>query len=423
MAGASWLMTHLMDEAERQFSSLVELQRDLHAHPEIGYEEKRTSARVAEELSRLGLEPRTGVVETGVIADLCGEAPGDTLALRVDMDAFPIDEAPGLAWRSRYPGAAHVCGHDAHTAIGIGVARVLARVKAQLKGTIRFIFQPAEERPLVEDEGERPYREGVRAVSAAELMIRSGALEPDVKAVFGLHLWPALPTGRIGIEQGAAMAGVANFLASVYGRSAHGAMPDQGVDAIAVTAQLLSMLQLISSRQKPPSEPLVITVGTIRGGDRRNVIADRVDITGTVRALSSELLRNTVPGHLRAMFDGVTSAMGASYDLEYYPLIAPVMNDAALVQGARAAVASVLGGQAVVPDMEKAMTSEDFACFAERLPGLYIKIGCTAPGQPVLPLHFRGFRFDESAIKYGVAAMAAIICDRLATGDRDGLEV
>jgi metal-dependent amidase/aminoacylase/carboxypeptidase family protein len=162
----------------------------------------------------------------------------------------------------------------------------------------------------------------------------------------------------------------------------------------------------------------VITVGTIRGGDRRNVIPDRVDITGTVRALSSDLLTEMVPRHMRAVFDGVTAAMDASYDLEYYPLIVPVMNDPALVGGARSAVAEVMGPQAVATGLEKAMTSEDFACFAERVPGLYMKIGCTPRGgdggAPVLPLHFRGFRFDESAIRHGVLAMAAAVCGRLA---------
>lgn len=411
-------MTHdlgpLLARVDQDFDWLVEFQRDLHAHPEMGFEEHRTAARVAEEMESLRLEVRTGLVETGVTADLCGRHDGDVLALRVDMDAFPIEEADGLPWRSCKPGVAHVCGHDAHTTIGIGVARALAPVRDRLKGTVRFIFQPAEERPRVIEEGERPYLEGVQAVSAAQLMIEAGVLEaPRVKSVYGLHLWPWLSTGQVGIEEGPAMAGAANFTASIHGRGSHGAAPHDGVDSIVAVAHVLSMMQTIVSRQTPPAEPLVITVGTIRGGDRRNVIADRVDITGTVRAISRELLREVVPERMHAVLDGVCRALGATYDLDYYPLILPVMNDSALARAAREAVAAALGSEAVVASMERAMTSEDFSCYSERVPGLYLKIGCTRPGEEVVPLHNRAFRFDEEAIRTGTKALVATLAARL----------
>ena len=406
--------TSLREAAERHFPYLVELQRDLHAHPEYGFEETRTAGRVAHEMRSLGLEVRTGVVRTGVVATLSGRQDGEAVALRVDMDALPIEEADGLAWRSRTPGLAHVCGHDAHTAIGVGVARVLAELGGELPGTVRFIFQPAEERPLVEGEGESPYWDGVRAVSAAELMLREGVLDsPSISAIYGLHLWPWLTVGKVGVEEGPAMGGVANFRARLHGRSAHGATPQAGVDAIITMAQALCALQTIVARETTPGEPLVVTVGTIRGGDRRNVIADQVDITGTVRALSASLLSEIVPARLRAIFDGVTAAAGASYDLEYYPLIAPVMNDRKLAESARRAVAEALGDEAVVPVLDRAMTSEDFACFAQRVPGLYLKIGCREPGAEMVPLHNRAFRFDPRALLTGTIAASSSIIARL----------
>ncbi|MHB0878506.1 MAG: M20 metallopeptidase family protein [Anaerolineae bacterium] len=404
----------IIAEAERQFDSLVELQRDLHAHPEIGYEENRTAARLAEEMRALGLEVRTGLAYTGVTGTLSGGRDGAAVAVRADMDAFPIEEAEGLPWRSQNAGAAHVCGHDAHTAIVVGVARVLTALRGDLAGRVRFIFQPAEERPLVQDEEERPYWEGVRAVPAAQLMVNAGVLRnPDIQAVYGLHLWPWLPAGQIGIEEGPAMAGVANFRARVLGKGAHGAAPHSGVDAIAAMAQIIGMLQLIVSRQTDPSEPLVVTVGTIRGGDRRNVIADRVDITGTVRCVSAKVLRQDVPRQMRAIIAGVTEALGADYVLEYDPVIGPTMNDPALAEAARRAVAGALGDGAVVPALERAMTGEDFSRYAEAIPGLYMKVGCTTPGQPLVPLHNRAFVFDPAAIRHGVIALASAVVDKL----------
>lgn len=408
-------LRRLLSQVDEDFDHLVEFQRDLHAHPEMGFEEHRTAARVAEELRDLGLEVRTGLVGTGVVATLHGDSEGEAVGLRVDMDAFPIEEAEGLPWRSQNPGVAHVCGHDAHTTMGVGVARVLTAAKSQLRGSVTFIFQPAEERPKVIEEGERPYLEGVRAVSAAELMIQEGAMDsPPVQAVYGLHLWPWLQAGQIGIEEGPAMAGAANFTASIHGHGSHGAAPHAGVDSIVAVSHVLSMLQTIVSRQTPPSEPLVITVGTIRGGDRRNVVADRVDITGTVRGISAELLREVVPDRMHAILDGVCRALGASYDLDYFPLILPVVNDVELARGSREAVAAALGPGAVVASLERAMTSEDFACFSSRVPGLYLKIGCTRPGEELVPLHNRAFRFDEEAIRAGTKAMVATLATRLA---------
>ncbi|MGI6208319.1 MAG: M20 metallopeptidase family protein [Anaerolineae bacterium] len=404
----------LLSRVDQDFDWLVEFQRDLHAYPEMGYEEKRTAARVAEEMERLGLEVQTGLVETGVVAILRGGREGAAVALRVDMDGFPIEEAEGLPWRSRNPGVAHVCGHDAHTTIGVGVARALASVRDSLKGSVTFIFQPAEERPRVVEEGERPYLEGVRAVPAAQMLVDAGVLDsPVVQAVYGLHLWPWLPAGQIGIEEGPAMAGVANFTASIFGRGSHGAAPHAGVDSIVAVAHVLSMLQTIVSRQAPPAEPLVITVGTIRGGDRRNVVADRVDITGTVRSNSTELLREVVPERMHAVLDGVCRALGASYELDYFPVIPSVINDVGLARETRQAVGAALGPQAVVETLERAMTSEDFACYSSRVPGLYMKIGCTRPGEEVIPLHNRAFRFDEEALRAGTKALVATLAARV----------
>ncbi len=404
----------LMARVDRDFDWLVAFQRDLHAHPEMGYEEHRTAAKVADELERIGLEVSTGWLGTGVTAMLRGAMDGPTVALRVDMDAFPIEEAEGLEWRSCNPGVSHACGHDAHTSIGVGVARALAAERERLRGTVKLIFQPAEERPRVENEGEKPYLEGVRATSAAELLVREGILDsPKVAEVYGLHLWPWLLAGQVGIEEGPSMAGAANFTASLFGQGSHAAAPHTGVDSIVAVAHVLSLMQTIVSRQTPPGEPLVITVGTIRGGDRRNVVADRVDITGTVRSNSSELIRESVPQQMHAVLDGVCRALGARYELDYYPLILPVINDAALARASREVVSAALGEQAVVATLDRAMTSEDFACFSSRVPGLYMKIGCGWRGEEVIPLHNRAFRFDEEALRVGAKAMALTLASRL----------
>jgi len=405
----------ILARIDADFGWLVAFQRDLHSHPEMGYEEHRTAAHVAAALEELGLTVSSGLLGTDVTAVLEGGGDGPTLALRVDMDAFPIEEADGLPWRSLEPGVSHACGHDAHTTIGVGVARALAPVRERLRGRVKFIFQPAEERPRVDDEGEKPYLEGVRATSAAELLVRAGILDsPRVDEVYGLHLWPWLNAGQVGIEEGPAMAGAANFTASVFGQGSHAAAPHTGVDSIVAVAHILSLMQTIVSRQTSPGEPLVITVGTIRGGDRRNVVADRVDITGTVRSNSAELIREAVPRQMHAVLDGVCRALGARYELDYYPLILPVMNDVGLARAAREAVGSVLGEQAVIGSLDRAMTSEDFACFSSRVPGLYIKVGCTRPGDPIIPLHNRAFHFDEEALRVGTKAVALILASRLA---------
>lgn len=404
----------LLRSIDGDFEWLVAFQRDLHAHPELGYEERRTADRVVEEMRRLGLGVTTGLLGTGVTARLEGGSDGPTLALRVDMDAFPIEEAEGLEWRSCNPGVSHACGHDAHTTIGVGVARALAVQRERLHGRVKFIFQPAEERPRVEDEGEKPYLEGVRATSAAELLVRDGILDaPSVEEVYGLHLWPWLPVGKVGIEEGPAMAGAANFTVSVFGQGSHAAAPHTGVDSIVAVAHILTLLQTIVSRQTSPGEPLVITVGTIRGGDRRNVVADRVDITGTVRSNSADLIREAVPRQMNAVLDGVCCALGAKYELDYYPLILPVINDADLARASREVVGRALGEEAVVTTLDRAMTSEDFACYSSRVPGLYMKVGCTGPGAEVIPLHNRAFRFDEEALRVGTKAMALTLAGRL----------
>lgn len=404
----------LLARIDRDFDWMMGFQRDLHAHPEMGYEEHRTAAKVVQALEELGLEVTAGWLGTGVTALLRGSEEGHTLALRVDMDAFPIEEADGLEWRSCNPGVSHACGHDAHTTIGLGVARALAAVRESFRGNVKFIFQPAEERPRVEDEGEKPYLEGVRATSAAELLVREGILDkPAVSEVYGLHLWPWLPAGQVGIEEGPAMAGAANFTASLFGQGSHAAAPHTGVDSIVAVAHVLTLMQTIVSRQTSPGEPLVITVGTIRGGDRRNVVADRVDITGTVRSNSTELIRESVPRQMHAVLDGVCRALGARYDLDYYPLILPVINDAALARASREVVATAMGELAVVTTLGRAMTSEDFACYSSRVPGLYMKVGCGWPGEEVIPLHNRAFRFDEEAMRVGAKAMALTLAARL----------
>ncbi len=396
--------------AHRLWPELIRLQRELHEHPELGFEEHRTAQLIATRLAAAGCALQAGIAGTGVVAEIPGRCRERSVLVRVDIDAFPIGEATGLPWASRVPGVSHACGHDAHAAIGVGVALLLQSMPALPAVTAKVLFQPAEERPLCEEGGDRPYREGARATPAAAIVIREGILEnPPVQAAFGLHLWPWLQVGQVGVGTGPAMAGVANFLITLMGQSAHAAVPHEGIDTLLASAHLLTMLQSLVARQTAPGEPLVVNVGTIRGGDRRNVVADRVDMTGTVRSVRLELLAERVPERLRAMLEGLAQALGVRYELEYEVLLGPVVNEPALTERTQKAIAAVLGQAAVVCALGPAMTSEDFALYAGQVPAVYLKIGCTAAGERPIPLHSRGFRFDERAMLVGLQAMAAAV--------------
>ncbi|HEX5706916.1 MAG TPA: M20 family metallopeptidase, partial [Pyrinomonadaceae bacterium] len=290
--------------AEAMRERLVAQRRDFHMNPELSNREERTSRVVAERLRAIGLtDVKTGVARHGVTAILKGGRPGPVVAVRADMDALPIREARDVPYKSRNEGVMHACGHDVHTTVELGVAEVLAGMRAEIPGTIKFIFQPAEEGPPAGEEG------------GARLMIKEGALEnPRPSAIFGLHTEPNLQAGQIGFHSGPAMASSDLFRITIKGKSSHGAQPQNGIDSVVVAAECVTAIQNIRSRRIDPLEPLVISVGSIHGGNRFNVIAGEVRLTGTVRTHNDEV-RTRVKAMMQETLANVTAAYGATFEL------------------------------------------------------------------------------------------------------------
>jgi amidohydrolase len=378
-------------EAESLRAQLVAWRRDLHRHPELSFRETRTATLVARTLGELGYEVRTGVGHTGVVALLQGGRPGPSVLLRADMDALPIQELSEAPYASQTPGVMHACGHDGHVAVGLGAATLLARHAAELPGRVIFLFQPAEE-----------------GDGGARAMIAEGALaDPTPDAAFALHLWNQIPLGRVCAQAGPMMAASDVLRITVRGRGGHGALPHETVDAIAVTAQVLSALQTIVSRNVDPQETAVLTIGTVHGGTAFNVIAETVELQGTVRTFSPAV-RETVLARLRVLLDGVTAGMGARYDLTVQGVAPTVVNDPGASEIARAAAVQVVGNTAVAwcPPL---MISEDFSEYQKHVPGCFMLLGA---GNPELafnaPHHNPRFDFDERALPIGAALLATV---------------
>jgi amidohydrolase len=383
-------VSEIRAEAEALRAQLIAWRRDLHQHPELGFEVTRTAGIVARTLGELGYEVRTGVGRSGVVALLHGGLPGPTVMLRADMDALPIQEINDAPYTSQTPGVMHACGHDGHVAIGLGTATLLARHAAELPGRVLFVFQPAEE-------GE----------GGAAAMVADGALDdPRPDAAFGLHLWNAMPVGRVTAQAGPLMASADTLRIIVRGRGGHGALPHETVDAVAVTGQVLSALQTIVSRNVDPQETAVLTIGTVHGGTAFNVIAETVEMQGTIRTFSPAV-RETVLTRLRVLLDGVTAGLGARYDLHVQEMTGTVVNDPAMAEIARTAAVQVAGSTAVAWHAPL-MVSEDFAEFARRVPACFMLLGS---GNAELglnaPHHNPRFDFDEHVLPLGVTLLAA----------------
>lgn len=382
------IIPDFLSEADAQLSQLIAWRRDLHQHPELGFEVRRTAGIVAQTLGRLGYEVRTGVGQTGVVALLHGGRPGPTVMLRADMDALPIQEINDAPYASQVAGMMHACGHDGHVAIGLGTAKLLAEHAAELPGRVLFVFQPAEE-----------------GQGGAAAMIADGALaDPVPDAAFGLHLWNTMPMGRVVAQAGPLMAAADILRITVRGRGGHGALPHETVDAVAVTGQVLSALQTIVSRNVDPQETAVLTIGMVQGGTAFNIIAETVEMQGTIRTFSP-IVRETVLTRLRVLLDGVTAGLGATYELEVQEMTSAVFNDPAMTEIARAAALQVVGSTAVAwhPPL---MVSEDFSEFAKRVPACFMLIGS---GNAELglnaPHHNPHFDFDERVLPVGVALL------------------
>jgi len=387
----------LLNRALALSDHLVELRRDLHRHPELGYQETRTSGVAAREVGAAGFQVRRGVARTGVVAELASGV-GPTVALRADMDALPIQEETGLPWASTVPGLMHACGHDAHTSILVGAARILADLHGEgalPPGRVRLLFQPSEEG--MDDEGK----------SGARRMVEEGAME-GVDGVAGLHVASHLPSGRIHLEPGPFFAGSDEARVTVRGRGAHAARAHEGVDALVLAAQGVVAAQQVVSRRLAPDERGVLTLATIHGGQAPNIVADRVELTGTLRYFEPSVKRRLREG-LVASFAHV-EAWGGRAHVHFQDGYPPVVNDPALTGRLRSALAGIVGTDGFL-EAPATMAAEDFGFLAREAPGVFFWLGAALP-QPRAH-HHPEFDIDEDVLPLGAALLARAAIEML----------
>ena len=385
--------TAISEETRRIEPALIEIRRDIHANPELGFEEVRTAGVVQRKLEKLGIAHRTGIGRTGVVGTIEGGRPGPVLAIRADMDALPIHEQTGLPFVSRIEGRMHACGHDIHTSTLLGVAAVLQRFSPQLAGTVKLVFQPAEE-----------------LLTGAAAMIEDGVLEaPSVDMALGFHNHPDMPVGRFGYVHGACLAASDRFDLYVSGKSGHAAHPDDAVDPIVAAASLITQLQTVVSREVKPIHPAVVTVGAIHAGTVHNIIPDRVHLRGTVRTLHTQS-RAIAEAAIHRLCAGLEQSMRVSCELQYVQGVPPLFNDEGVLERTVGSVRAQFGD--VVDKGEPSLGGEDFALFANRVPAFQLRVGSGTPGRAD-KLHNSGYQPDESCIGLGVQALSRAALDLL----------
>ena len=407
--GAQDWLARIEAEARRIEPQIVQIRHQIHQNPELSNREEKTAALVAGYLRDLGLDVKTGVAKHGVVALLRGGRPGPVVAVRADMDALPVTEQTDLPFASKVRatyqgqevGVMHACGHDVHTAVQLGVAAVLAAVKADLPGTVKFIFQPAEE-------GAPPGEEG-----GASLMVKEGALaDPRPQVIFGLHAFAEMGVGDIGYSEGPALSAADTWEVKIVGRQSHGARPELSIDPIVAAAQFIEALQTIRSRTFSGHEPGVVTIGTVHGGQRHNIIPAEVTLTGTIRTFRPEM-SSLAEARLRAILKGVTEAAGATGEVMRYERFAPAtINDETLTRESAPALERVVGKEHV-KRIPPSMASEDFSFFANEVPGFYYRLGQVKPGTTTGDHHTPTFRADDSSIPVGIRAMSFLVADYL----------
>jgi len=385
----------IIDRVAQMHAELTGWRRDIHAHPELGFEETRTSDFVAAKLAAFGCEVHRGLGRTGVVGTLRAGSGTRTVGLRADMDALPIEEAGTSAHRSRHPGKMHACGHDGHTTMLLGAARYLAETR-NFDGTVQFIFQPAEE-----------------GLGGARAMVDDGLFEKfPCAAIFGMHNRPGLPIGQFAVRAGPMMAAGAFFDISVTGKGAHGARPETGIDPVMVAAQIAIALQSIVSRNVPPVETAVLSVTSIHGGDAYNVIPQTARLAGTARAFSREVMA-LIERSMRRVVKGVAEAFGATAEVDFRFLFPPTVNDAREAEFAAGICAGLVGAAKVNRNPPLLMGSEDFSLMLERVPGCYINIG-NGDGEGGCEVHNPGYDFNDAALPLGVSFFARLVEARLA---------
>jgi len=373
--------------------NIIDWRRDFHQYPELGFDEHRTSKIIGETLKEMGLAPKMNVGKTGVTADLSfGEGP--TIALRADMDALPMQEASGLDFSSKHDGVMHACGHDGHMAMLLGTAKVLTQNGDRFNGTVRFIFQPAEE-----------------GAGGARYMIEDGCLD-GVDEIYGIHVWNYQPVGEVGITDGPVLAAADMFEINIKGIGGHGAAPQGTVDAVVVSSHLVQALQTIVSRNTNPLESTVVTIGTISGGHNFNIIADEVTLSGTARAYTEEN-RNLIKTRMAEIIDGVSKTFGAEISFDYEDGYPPTINHTDPVNKVLKAAERVVGEKAGMPYLS--MGGEDFSYYLQKIPGCFFFVGSAPNDQKLFetPHHCSHFTMDERALLVGPSIYLNLVDDLL----------
>jgi len=385
----------LLDAVRGFHDDLTRWRRDIHAHPELGFEERRTSDLVAGKLAEFGIEVHRGIGKTGLVGRLrIGNSPR-TIGLRADMDCLPMHEANNFAHRSQHDGRMHACGHDGHTTMLLGAARYLAETR-NFDGTVNFIFQPAEE-----------------GRGGAAAMIADGLFDEfPCEALFGMHNRPGLAVGKFQIRPGAMMAGGAFFDIAIRGRGAHGARPEAGIDPVLVASHVTAALQSIVARNVRPVDTVVVSVTRIAGGDAYNVIPERASLGGTVRCFSRDVMA-LVEDRMRRLAEGVAAGFGATAELDFRYLFPPLVNHADETEFIADCAADVVGAGNISRQGPLTMASEDFSYMLERVPGAYIQIG-NGDGEGACEVHNPGYDFNDGALPYGAALFVRLVERRLA---------
>ena len=384
-----------LEKAESVKDWVIGLRRDFHENPELPFEEVRTSGIVAENLEKLGIAVKR-VGKTGVLGTLVGKKPGKAIALRADMDALPVTEKTGLPFASKNAGVMHACGHDFHTSMLLGAAKLLSGMRDEIAGTVRFIFQPAEE-----------------LAQGAKSMVEGGALEnPTPGMVFGIHVLSDIPIGMVVVQEGYFMAAADRWNCTIKGVPCHGSTPWQGKDAIVCAAAVIQGLQTIVSRVNDAREPIVINVGTIKGGDRFNITPGKVEIEGMNRSFS-ENSRNMMPGWIESYIKSTCAAYGCECDFSYDFSCAPLTNEVVSTAVARAALTKLIGEDRIM-QVPKIMGSEDFSEYVAKVPGTFMVLGGRNEAKDCkYPQHSDQFKIDEDCVPIGVAAYVQVALDYL----------
>lgn len=380
--------SELTNEINSMQDSLIDIRRDFHRYPELGMEETRTSEKIIEYLEDWGIPYESGIANTGIVGMIEGSETGETVALRADMDALPIIERNQVDYKSEIDGKMHACGHDAHMTVQLGAAKILHENRQHLKGNVKLFFQPAEE-----------------TVGGAKPMIHEGVMEnPEVKAVFGLHMDPEIPTGKIGLKYGQMNASSDTFYITVKGESAHGAYPHQGTDAIHIASQIISKIHTITGRNIDPRNTAVISIGTIEGGTQSNIIADEVKMSGTIRTVDEET-RQLIIQKIEDILQTTTSGMNGDFEIEYgSDGYAALINDDRIVDLVKESGQDLLGSKNIVQIDQVSMGVEDFSFFAQAAPSAFFRLGVRNEEKGIIHgLHSSKFDIDEKSLPIGVA--------------------